>query len=157
MIFDHSSGAIRYVVVDTGGWLSSKKFIIPPQPLRSAKKREHDFSVSLDKKEIASFPPYNEFAIASHENWKDYENRYQESRICGAVQHREASDHNVTPTAAEIPAQPGSIGSRISPELNRSLTRDRIIPASDDELKINNGGAGLGPRWSTFEAKIAPA
>ena len=31
VIFDHSSGAIRYIVVDTGGWLSTKKFIVPPQ------------------------------------------------------------------------------------------------------------------------------
>lgn len=29
VIFDHSSGEIRYVVVDTGGWLSSKKFLVP--------------------------------------------------------------------------------------------------------------------------------
>ena len=28
VIFDHNSGWIRYVVVDTGGWLSTKKFII---------------------------------------------------------------------------------------------------------------------------------
>ena len=28
VIFDHATGAIRYVVVDTGGWLSSKKFIV---------------------------------------------------------------------------------------------------------------------------------
>jgi uncharacterized protein YrrD len=30
VIFDHSTGDIRYVVVDTGGLLSSKKFIVPP-------------------------------------------------------------------------------------------------------------------------------
>jgi hypothetical protein len=27
--FDHSTGHIYYVVVDTGGWLSSNKFIVP--------------------------------------------------------------------------------------------------------------------------------
>jgi sporulation protein YlmC with PRC-barrel domain len=154
VIFDHSSGAIRYVVVDTGGWLSSKKFIIPPQQLRSSTKHQHHFSVSLDKEEIESFPPYNESAIASDENWKDYENRYQESRISAAVKHREGSDHSITPTATEMPAQPGSIGSQISPELNRSLTHDRIVPAGDDEVKISNSGMGLGPRWSTFEERL---
>jgi PRC-barrel domain len=154
VIFDHSSGAIRYVVVDTGGWLSSKKFIIPPQQLRSSPKHEHDFSVSLDKEEIEHFPPYNESAIASDESWKDYENRYQESRISGAVQHREGSDQYVTSTATEMPAQPDSIGSQISPELNRSLTHDRIVPAGDDEVKISSGGTGLGPRWSTFEERL---
>jgi hypothetical protein len=154
VIFDHSSGAIRYVVVDTGGWLSSKKFIIPPQQLRPSTKHERDFSVSLDKEEIESFPPYNESAIASDENWKDYENRYQESRISGAVRHREGRDHHITPTAIAMPAQPGSIGSRISPELNRSLIHGRIVPAGDDEVKISNSGTGLGPGWSTFEEKL---
>jgi sporulation protein YlmC with PRC-barrel domain len=154
VIFDHSSGAIRYVVVDTGGWLSTKKFIIPPQQLRPSTKHENDFAVNLDKKEIESFPPYNESAIASDENWKDYESRYQESWVSGAVQHRDGSDHNVTPTATEMPAQSGSIGSQISPEENRSLTNDRIVPAGEDEVKISNSGAGLGPRWSTFEDKL---
>lgn len=31
VIFDHTMGTIRYAVVDTGGWLSSKKFIVPPR------------------------------------------------------------------------------------------------------------------------------
>jgi hypothetical protein len=154
VIFDHSSGAIRYVVVDAGGWLSSKKFIIPPQQLRSSSKHEHAFSVGLDKEEIESFPPYNESAIASDENWRDYENRYQESRISGAVRHREGSDHRITPTATEMPAQLGPIGSQVSPELNRSLTHGRIVPAGDDQVKISSGGTGLGPRWSTFEERL---
>ena len=29
VIFDHSTGQIRYVVVDGGGWLKSKKFLVP--------------------------------------------------------------------------------------------------------------------------------
>ena len=33
VIFDYATGLIRYVVVDTGGWLSTKKFIVPGQPL----------------------------------------------------------------------------------------------------------------------------
>ena len=34
VIFDHSSGNVMYVVVDTGGWLSTKKFIVPADRLR---------------------------------------------------------------------------------------------------------------------------
>src|SRR5262249_49079249 len=30
VVFDEATGAIIYVVVDTGGWLSSKRFIVPP-------------------------------------------------------------------------------------------------------------------------------
>jgi sporulation protein YlmC with PRC-barrel domain len=34
VIFDQDSGGIVYVVVDTGGWLSSKKFLVPPREVR---------------------------------------------------------------------------------------------------------------------------
>ena len=40
VIFDHSTGNIRYVVVDTGGWLSSKKFLVPAEGLRASTKHE---------------------------------------------------------------------------------------------------------------------
>jgi uncharacterized protein YrrD len=36
VIFDHSTGLIRYVLVDTGGWLTSKQFIVPADRLRSS-------------------------------------------------------------------------------------------------------------------------
>jgi len=38
VIFDHTTGNIRYVVVDTGGWLSSKKFLVPPDRIRASQK-----------------------------------------------------------------------------------------------------------------------
>src|SRR5579864_3977362 len=41
VIFDHSSGNIRYIVVDTGGWLSSKKFIVPAEGLRASAKHNN--------------------------------------------------------------------------------------------------------------------
>ena len=30
VILDSDSGQIRYIVVDTGGWLSSRRFLVPP-------------------------------------------------------------------------------------------------------------------------------
>ena len=49
VIFDHFSGDVRYVVVDTGGWLSSKKFLVPADRLRASSKHEDDFEVNLTK------------------------------------------------------------------------------------------------------------
>jgi uncharacterized protein YrrD len=43
VIFDHSTGDIRYAVIDTGGWLSTKKFIIPADRLRASAKHEDDY------------------------------------------------------------------------------------------------------------------
>src|SRR5579872_5956370 len=69
VIFDHSTGDIRYVVVDTGGWLSTKKFLVPAEGLRASAKHENDFQASLDKRQVESFPPYNESDLESESKW----------------------------------------------------------------------------------------
>jgi uncharacterized protein YrrD len=60
VVFDHSSGDISYAVVDTGGWLSSKKFVVPAGRLRPSTKHTNDFSCDLTKEQIETFPPFNE-------------------------------------------------------------------------------------------------
>lgn len=57
VIFDHSTGDIRYAVVDTGGWLHSKKFLVPADGLRASVKHDGDFESNLSKQQIESFPP----------------------------------------------------------------------------------------------------
>ena len=72
VIFDHASGGIRYVVVDTGGWLSSKKFIVPPDRLHSSAKHRDDFEVNLTKQQIEGFPPYKDSDVSSEEDWNTF-------------------------------------------------------------------------------------
>ena len=67
VIFDHSRGDIHYVVVDTGGWLSSRKFLVPTERLRISSKHDGDFETDLDKKRIEDFPPYREEDVRSKE------------------------------------------------------------------------------------------
>ena len=77
VIFDHSTGDIRYVVIDTGGWLKTKKFIVPADRLRASNEHEGDFTSGLTKKEIETFPPYDESDLKSEDKRADYENRYR--------------------------------------------------------------------------------
>jgi len=60
VIFDHSTGKISYVVVDTGGWPTRKKFLVPADRLRSSTEHENAFASELTKEKIESFPPYDE-------------------------------------------------------------------------------------------------
>jgi len=69
VIFDHSTGAIRYVVVDTGGWFTHKKFLVPPHRLHSSAEHKDDFAVNLDKQQIETLPPYNESDVESGDKW----------------------------------------------------------------------------------------
>ena len=78
VIFDHGTGDIEYVVVDTGGWLKSKKFVIPAQRLSQLTSvHEGDFYIPLTKNQIESFPAYDENALKDQAKWREYENRYR--------------------------------------------------------------------------------
>jgi sporulation protein YlmC with PRC-barrel domain len=153
VIFDHSTGSIKYVVIDSGGWLHSKKFLVPPDRLRASQKHEDDFEISATKDQIESFPEYKEKDLESEDNWKDYEKRYKAAWHDGPVQHRKGSDRDITPTPDEMPAQSGSIGSQLSPE-ERAELDSRIIPAGANDMVIQSSGAGIGGRWLTFENRL---
>jgi sporulation protein YlmC with PRC-barrel domain len=153
VIFDHSTGSIKYVVVDTGGWFSNKKFLVPPHRLHSSADHDGEFSVNLDKQQIEAFPPYNESDLRSDEKWKDYQKKFDRAWESGPVQDRQGSDRDITPTPAEMPAQPGSIGSQLTPS-ERAEVNSRIIPAGSNEVNIESSAVGIGPRWSNFEDRL---
>jgi PRC-barrel domain len=177
VIFDHSSGDIRYVVVDTGGWLSSKKFIVPADRIRPSENHEDDFSVELSKQQVESFPPYNEKDVESQDKWKDYENRYRSKWEAKPVMHRAETDRNITPTTQQMTQGSGATGPVTgTPEAARYSSRglssedassradvgserlssesmDLSNPATDD-VTISNSAAGIGARWDTFQSRL---
>ena len=153
VIFDHSTGSIRYAVIDTGGWLSSKKFIIPAERLHPSAQHEDDYQAGLTKAQVESFPPYNEKDVESEKNWKDYEERYGKSWHEAPVQHRKGTDRNVTPTAEEVPAPSGSayVGAR-QPILD--ATPQRIVPGGGQSPEMAPSSTGVGERWNNFEERL---
>jgi hypothetical protein len=153
VIFDHSTGSIKYVVVDAGGWFSKKKFLVPPQRLNTSADHEGDFTVNVDKQQIETFPPYNESDLHSEKDWKGYEKKFDRAWESGPVQHRQGSDRDITPTPAEMPAQSGSIGSQLTPS-ERTEVNSRIIPAGSNEVNIEANAVGIGSRWSNFEDRL---
>lgn len=101
VIFDHATGQISYVVVDTGGWLSSKKFVVPPQALQPSVDHDNDFRIDLSQDQIGSLPPYNESDLKSDEKWADYDGRYRSQWKTSPIMHRVATDRNITPTTQQ--------------------------------------------------------
>ena len=63
VIFDHASGTIQYAVVDTGGWLSSKKFLVPADRIHPDAKNHDDFAIDATKEQIEALPKYDENAM----------------------------------------------------------------------------------------------
>lgn len=112
VIFDHSTGDLKYVVVDTGGWLSSNKFLVPARQLTIREEGDDDYHVNLSKKQIETLPQYQEDAVEREEDFRDYETRYEASYSdSGDILQREGSTHLITPTPDEMPAARGSAGS----------------------------------------------
>ncbi len=110
VIFDHGSGAIRYAVVDSGGWLSSKKFLVSAGRIGPYAKHEDDFYADMTKKQIEALPRYDESSFShdrkeNERDWSDYNERYRKSlETTGGVLHREDSTHAITPDPSELPA-----------------------------------------------------
>ena len=106
VIFDSNSGELRYLVVDTGGWLKSHRFIIPARQVRVAPDRngKDHYYVSLTKEQIKKFPPYDEKLLERDEHWDDYERRYEAAWSMGPVLHQEDSTRVITPSADEVPS-----------------------------------------------------
>src|SRR5256885_17172506 len=50
LIFDEKSGSIKYAIIDSGGWLQNRRFLLPPEQLRQSHQREGDFEASSSAK-----------------------------------------------------------------------------------------------------------
>jgi len=157
VVFDEATGAIVYIVVDTGGWLSSNKFIVPPQEVRPSLQHQDDFLVDLTKEQIENFPAYDEKALTSEERWADYEQRYRSKWVESPVMHREATDRNVTPTTQqEVGAGSGTTSSSDDtaelevPELEAAT---EVTPIHiEGTMEVSASGPSL--RWSAFEDSL---
>jgi hypothetical protein len=79
VIFDHAEMNAKYVVLDSGGWLESKKFLVPAGLLRGSERGPNAFQVGLAKENINRFPPYQERVMQSEKDWSDYEQNYMKS------------------------------------------------------------------------------
>jgi sporulation protein YlmC with PRC-barrel domain len=153
VIFDEATGAIVFVAVDTGGWLSSKKFIVPPQEIRPSLQHEDDFLVDLTKEQIESFPPYDQKTLTSEEKWADYEKHYREKWVEKPVMHREASDRIVTPTTEQqLGAGSGTIPTSRAEKLDGvDLDTATSIAPVHNEATMDVSPSGPSLRWTAFE------
>jgi len=171
VIFDHGTGDIRYVVVDTGGWLSSKKFLVPADRLQPSAKHDDDYQVNLSKQQIESFPPYDENSVTDHDRWNDYETRYNAGWNDGEVMYRkDAPDRIITPKDDEVAgsgttaAQTSSVTAARNASAKIGSTRPTgatdASPLRDTSMGRETVSTGtsarthLGQRWNSFENRL---
>jgi uncharacterized protein YrrD len=56
ILFDDSSWRVRWLIVDTGNWLSQRTVCLPAWALRRPDPETHDLAVTLNRREIESSP-----------------------------------------------------------------------------------------------------
>jgi sporulation protein YlmC with PRC-barrel domain len=150
VIFDEATGAIVYLVVDTGGWLSTKRFIVPPSEIRPSLQHQDDFLVDLTQEQIESFPPYDGESLTSEELWADYEKRYRSKWVENPVMHREATDRNITPTTKQqVSAGSGTIPASDADTAELDTETEVTPVRSEATMEVDSSGPAL--RWTAFE------
>lgn len=174
VIFDHETGDIRYAVIDTGGWLSTKRFLVPVTALRASTEHTNDFEANLTKAQVETFPPYNESDLDSETKWSGYERSYRSKWVADPVMHRAETDRNITPTTKQATGNiqsetaaarahgepdtrrmpPASVSNTSADAEAASRPTDRVIPAGTDTVVISANAVGIGGRWDTFQSRL---
>jgi sporulation protein YlmC with PRC-barrel domain len=174
VIFDHTTGDIRYVVVDTGGWLSSRKFLVPASQIQPYGHDGDKFYADLDKERIGLLPQYDERRLKSESDWYDYEKRYEEGWKNGVVMYNERTGRIIAPPQEE--AVQGARTSRLGEEGNLSgpaeplegsrvpdtegfrepgVYRVEAVPEQEKRSDLDESlNANYGPRFMAFQKKV---
>jgi sporulation protein YlmC with PRC-barrel domain len=90
--FDDQDWRVRYIVVDTGGWLSGRKVLISPVSIDRAKSSENAIAVDLSREQVEHSP--------SVDADKPVDRQYEEAY----ARHYGLSLYWAPPEAAAMPA-----------------------------------------------------
>ncbi len=80
-LFDDSSWLVRWLVVDTGNWLSGRKVLLPPSAMGHLEEDEHEFSVRLTRQQVKDSPNVEterpvsrqmEYGVYDYYGWNPY-------------------------------------------------------------------------------------
>jgi len=74
--FDDKTWTIRYLVADTGGWLSGRQVLISPHALGHLYPKGKVFLVNLTKEQIEKSPSIDEHKPVSRQHEEDYHRYY---------------------------------------------------------------------------------
>ncbi len=184
IVFDHETGDTRYAVVNVG----LHKVLLPSgEVYRSF--RENGFETDLSKTEALELPVFNETMLESEKHWTEHEKvhldawhrrveqftkEYQKSYGDDPVEHREGSDHFVTPGPLDMPPQPANTerkriisGADLTPHrirdkfsgpshpMSLATTGEDYSPMTTWTPRTANASYhDISPRWTAFQASV---
>ena len=144
VIFDHTSGEMKYVVVDAAGWFTHKEFLVPADRVHGYGQDKDSFQTDLTKERVDRLPKYDEKKIKSESDWADYEAEYKRAWAEDPVLHRtDRIDLSITP--AEVRGEgmeasgPGvAMGSLGEDVADRDRATDEELAREDMEGRFHS-------------------
>jgi hypothetical protein len=130
LLFDDTDWKLRWLVVDTGGWLAGRKVLLPPSCLGEPTDDGRGLPVSLTRRQVEDSPPAeNEEALLSR--------RYEEAMLAHYALAPYWPDPMPVPSAAlaadrPASAPPGGDASRALRSMREATSTD--IHATDGEI-----------------------
>lgn len=137
-LFDDRLWVVRYMVADTGGWLSGHKVLVSPIALGNPDWEARLFPVNLSREQIENAPPLDEDAPVSREYERNFYEHYgfglywAGADLWGATPDPWGAIHPVTEP------EPPPADEDIEPEENHLRSTREVggydVHASDGEL-----------------------
>jgi hypothetical protein len=78
--FDDQHWAIRYLVADTGTWLTGRHVLVSPYALRAVNREEHSIVIALTKQQIEDSPSLSSDKPVSRQFEEAYYEYYYRER-----------------------------------------------------------------------------
>jgi len=143
VVFDHSSGDIRYIVLKTGGLLSGKKVMVPANRVEPYGNHDDKFYAELDKERLEMLPEFNDDKLKTEGDWAQFEKNYEERWNDGTVMYNKDTGRIITPPANEQVQPTG--GQPLSQQARESLNRDftpQRMGKRDELWGVGDSGTG---------------
>src|ERR1700757_4785108 len=71
VVFNHSTGNIRYIVLKTGGLFTRKRVMVPVNRVQPYGNHTDKFYAELDKERLEMLPEFDDEALKSEKGWDD--------------------------------------------------------------------------------------
>jgi sporulation protein YlmC with PRC-barrel domain len=139
VIFDHSNGEIRYIVLKTGGLLSRRKVMVPANRIEPYGQDDNKFYADLDKERLDMLPEFKEEALKTDAAWSAFEKEYEKLWTESTVMYNKVTGRIITPPHEEeinppMSSRQAPVASGTKPDL-----KPEKMGKEDDLLGVASG------------------
>jgi sporulation protein YlmC with PRC-barrel domain len=128
LILDHDTMEIRYLVLDSEGWLQDGRFLLPVERVSADRNHEDGLTTDATRSEIKASPQYDELSLNSDRAWKKYEKEFKKYWDDKPIMHIKDSDRIITPPEEPAAAQPEARATSAGQEGSREINAAQLFP-----------------------------